>query len=220
MRLRPPVTGKCFLQLLLCLFDVVRLREAKAVRDSEYVGVHGYPLVAESFSHHDVRRLSSDSRKLHQKIVVFRHLSPVLFDQSLSLLHDPRGLRLVETYGPYDIFDILRVCFGHSLRVRVFREELGRHFVDAHIGGLRRKSDRDQQAVYADVVEGALRFGIFFSESVEYPDRSFLFIFHCFSCHEHILTDSRPDIYFLCMMVFFSADLLANKDRLLYYFKG
>jgi hypothetical protein len=135
--------------------------QSEAVCEAEHVGVDRDALhLAERVADHDVGGLAGDSGQADEALHRVGHLPAVLGDDHAGSAHDRLRLVAEEACGPDDLLHLVRVRSGQVLRFREALEEDGRHLVHAHVGGLSREDDRDEQVVRRVVVQHDVRVGV------------------------------------------------------------
>ena len=130
--------------------------------------VDGHGRLIEDDIEHDVRRLSADAGKRHKLFARRRHFSVEIADKDFTESDDVRRLRMVEP-------DRLDISFEFFLserddffrRVGDFVERLGCG-VDAFVGRLSGKHNRQKQRIRVFPSEFRFRIGILLFKTVEY----------------------------------------------------
>src|SRR5215212_1894028 len=132
-------------EVLLDLHGVLTLREAQSVRDAADVGVDDDALVrAEGVAEDDIGRLAADAGQCYELGHSTGDLSPMLLHEGAG--HAPQGAGLVAIEaGRADVLlERAGGGAGEVFGLVVLREEILRHPVDLHIGGLGGEDRRHQ----------------------------------------------------------------------------
>jgi len=118
--------------------------ETEAMRDAEYVRVHGKGGLRKRHRHHDARGLASDARQRLQRLALAWNLAAEVRDEVAGGRHDVLGLHPEESAGLDQVLDVAGLRASQRLRGRVLGKECGRRLVDALVGTLRRENHGNQ----------------------------------------------------------------------------
>lgn len=112
----------------------------------------------------DIGRLPPDTRQAKQGIVVLRHLSAIVIDQTLGHTQKMAGL-IARIRDGLDVFvEFIDSRLGHLLRCGKSLQEIGGDEVDPLIGALRREDYGHQQLKGVVVVQLGGGIGIVLDE--------------------------------------------------------
>ncbi len=137
--------GNHLQQLLLHRQRGLSLCQSGAVGDAEDVGVHRHGGLAEGGVEHHVGGLASHAGQGFEIPAVVRHLAAELLDEDAAGLDDVLRLVVEQADGLDVLLQPLFAQFEDGLgRVGHGEEPFG-GFVHAHVGGLRREDDGDEQ---------------------------------------------------------------------------
>ncbi|MNN64222.1 hypothetical protein D3C81_1796530 [compost metagenome] len=125
--------------------DILPGGNTGSVTDPENMGVDGHGQLSERRVQHHICSLSADSWQCLKLFPGLRHLTAMQLHQHAAGLDDILRLAVVQT----DSLDVLGQALDAERMNRRrgvgYREQLGRGFIDADIGRLRREDHCDQQ---------------------------------------------------------------------------
>jgi hypothetical protein len=134
-------------ELLQGRFDGAHIparRESGAIRHPEDMRIDGDGRLAECRIEHDAGRFAADARQALECFALGGDFAAVFFEQQTACRNDVFCLGPIKA-DRLDVVGKTRFAqFDELLRRIGDRKKLARRFVDAHVGRLRRKHDRDQ----------------------------------------------------------------------------
>ena len=157
-------------------FHVLAGREPRAVGDPEDMSVDGHDRLAKGGIEYDVGRFTPHTGQGFERGALGRDFARMLLDQQVGELDDVFRLGPEKTDG-FDAFGQLFFSQrDHCLWSRGQGKQAAGCQVDALVGGLRRKDDRDEKLVRTTVFELGARFRGAFSQTTE--EFAYRFRFH------------------------------------------
>ena len=129
--------------------------------------------LAEDISHNQVRALASHAGKRQQLLKRRRHFTSILIPEHAHTRADVSGFTAAETARLYDGFDLLRLCGGESLHIRIFPVKILHDHVHARIGTLSSQADTDQELPRLIIIQCTIRVRIFFFQAPDDLQRQF-----------------------------------------------
>ena len=151
-------------------FDVKRRltgRQGYAVRDAENMRIDGDHGFAESDIQDHIGCLAANAGKRFERFAVCRNLAPKILDEPLRQGDDVLCLGAVKADRLDHAAELFLADGKHFFRAVGEGKKRARGLVDAGIGRLRRKHDRNEKSKRIDIVEFAFRVRIGGFEAAE-----------------------------------------------------